>query len=321
MIKINDTQSIFKACEKLSNPNLINNLLEAVDSQLVAKNNDLKLLKLKADLNRKAGFLKQARTAYSDFCQQAQLSLDKGVSFTQAFNEMGFIPTTSPKMNQNAITPVGLTSSKGEVVAPFLVFDDFLTPEQSHALLSYAHTNQSKFELAGMGGRKKEFDLTKRFTYKLALPAELKKYFFQQGNIALDALCHALNIPAFEVDKMDMKMTNHLNQGFFNTHKDNDALFGSDTGRVFTCLYYFNQEPKYFSGGDLYLFDSNLKQQTFNTQQFSKISPKHNQLVVFPSCFYHGVSPVEMPDNNFMKGRFAISAHAHFKFNLSNNET
>lgn len=64
-----------------------------------------------------------------------------------------------------------------------------------------------------------------------------------------------------------------------------------------SVLFYFFEEPKCFSGGDLYFTDFD-----------KKIEIENNMIVIFPSCYRHEVDTVIMEGEEFnKKGRYCIS--------------
>ena len=71
---------------------------------------------------------------------------------------------------------------------------------------------------------------------------------------------------------------------------------------LFTVLIWFHKTPKLYTGGDLYLKDSD-----------TKIISKHNRLCVFPCYYKHQVTPIEWtqkPDE-LGHGRYTIT---HFYY-------
>lgn len=71
--------------------------------------------------------------------------------------------------------------------------------------------------------------------------------------------------------------------------------------RVMTVVYYLNEEPPRFEGGELLMAGK-----TINTHKI--IEPKHNRAVIFPSQTLHAVNNVSIKDDNdFSGGRFSLN--------------
>ena len=75
---------------------------------------------------------------------------------------------------------------------------------------------------------------------------------------------------------------------------------------MLSYVYYFHQQPKAFTGGQLQLFDTNTKLNTASTTM-TTIEPIHNSLIVFPSNYYHQVCTVNMPNHDRIWGRHTIN--------------
>jgi Rps23 Pro-64 3,4-dihydroxylase Tpa1-like proline 4-hydroxylase len=82
-----------------------------------------------------------------------------------------------------------------------------------------------------------------------------------------------------------IKVTN-VEYNFLSYYENNDYYdFHRDTS-IFTALMWLNKEPKKFEGGDLVFNELN-----------ETIEYKSNRLVIFPSFYYHAVTPIKMIDN------------------------
>lgn len=114
-----------------------------------------------------------------------------------------------------------------------------------------------------------------------------------------DAICTAIGIsfpdpPAFEIEAV------HSGDGaFFHRHIDT-ALGPAARFRVISAIYYYNAEPRRFSGGALRVF-------SIDQTQAVTIEPEDNTMVFFPSIFIHEVLPVSVPSHAFEAGRFSVN--------------
>ncbi len=85
-------------------------------------------------------------------------------------------------------------------------------------------------------------------------------------------------------------------------YEDNDFYASHVDYSMFTCLIWLHKDSKSFQGGDL------IFEQLNKTVEF-----KDNRLLLFPSWYYHGVTPVSMDEDKKNKnlGRYTIT---HFYF-------
>lgn len=195
--------------------------------------------------------------------------------------------------------------------APFVIFDNFLAQEERDCFWQTAMGSKEAFFDAGIrcnNGRTIDHD--RRISSTLALGKADKDLFYQKIQPRLDELRSLFLMPKMSYKKMEIKMTAHSQGGFFNIHQDGFTDVQGST-RHLSWLYYFHLQPKRYSGGDLILFDSTrvLKTHRFHEEKYTRYIPVDNQLVCFPSYFYHGVTPVELLQPGFESNRFAISGH------------
>jgi Rps23 Pro-64 3,4-dihydroxylase Tpa1-like proline 4-hydroxylase len=89
--------------------------------------------------------------------------------------------------------------------------------------------------------------------------------------------------------------------------------FNSKTRRV-TMVYYFNEEPKPYTGGILSvtrspIYDGNPIDET---QKVIDIEPENNMAIIFGSQIPHRVSPTTS-SSDFNKGRFSVNCWIGFR--------
>lgn len=108
---------------------------------------------------------------------------------------------------------------------------------------------------------------------------------------------------------------------FTNTHETQVSRYGDSKQkydwhidrfdseqRIITFVYYFNETPKKYKGGEILLTDSPLVgQKPINSKpNILKIKPKNNMGIIFSSTTPHCVSPTTSPIE-FSKGRFSVN--------------
>ncbi len=246
---------------------------------------------VRANLLRRIGDLVGARAAFGRWIESA--AAPAGV-----------------RLDTRSVVPTGAFSSGGFAIAPLVCIDGFLPPERMAALLAHASAREEHFRraLATNEVGPPSYDPDRRETM-LDFGFTLERgNFVQFVESNLSRLCDSLGLPPFTIDRIELKLTNHLNGGFFKAHNDNHAAY-CETGRAITWLYYFGQEQRTFAGGELYLFDSKPGAERLSPAWFTRIDPQPNRLIAFPSWFYHAVAPTALVENAFARGRFAVSSH------------
>ena len=84
---------------------------------------------------------------------------------------------------------------------------------------------------------------------------------------------------------------------FFKAHRDYDPKIIAK--RKYTWVYYFNREPRQFSGGKLVFYRKGCR--------IAEIEPYSGLLVVFRSDIMHEVERVSVPSLDFADGRFTLT--------------
>ncbi len=115
-----------------------------------------------------------------------------------------------------------------------------------------------------------------------------------------------LNFHPFEISEIEVQLTAHNDGCYYKIH--NDAGSEKTASREITYVYYFYQEPKAFSGGELRIYDTELKGDGAITHQnYKTITPANNSIVFFNSRCRHEVMPVVCPSKAFEHSRFTVN--------------
>ena len=283
----------FANFSSLCDVKLNQSLIDTLQKSLHTTTDQHRILNQQAKLYRRIGQLHHAQSTY-----QQLLTLNSTHTHT-----------TNLKPSQ--ITPTHLQSTDGYRVPPIFLIDNFLTPLVVNDLLQQAIHTKNTFIPAKIDSHQPSYNPFKRKTWVSRQLGTFKPFFLNHIMHSFPDLCDQLGIPTFDIAQLEIKMTNHLDAGFFDIHQDNNHLFG-DSKRVISWLYYFHQQPRCFEGGDLLLFDTNDQTGSYKELGLTKITPTCNRFVAFPSYFYHAVTPVILASNRFEEGRFAISGHIHY---------
>ena len=115
-----------------------------------------------------------------------------------------------------------------------------------------------------------------------------------------------LAIAPFQPSDIEAQLTAHNDGHYYHVHNDNGS---PDTAtRRLTYVYYFYQPPKAFSGGELRIYDSRIRNQVYEqAESFHTITPDDNSIIFFPSHYMHEVMPIQCPSRNFAHSRFTIN--------------
>ncbi len=198
-----------------------------------------------------------------------------------------------------------------EKPAPFVQINNFLSEPELEEVWQqvYAvkeHFNVSKFHEG-------EIDYSKRssnLVHKNKL-SDIKKWFGDKVKNSIHNHWKRLNITPFEISKIEIQLTKHNHGDFYTVHKDEGEV-GSTGDRLVTFVYYFNNVPKLYKGGDLLLYDTNFKEDSY-TNNFTRIVPENNKIIFFPSKYYHEVTRVICKPNDFKNSRFTLNGWFHEK--------
>lgn len=245
---------------------------------------------LRANLLRRSGDLAGAREAFG------------------AYLATGGAPQS--KFEAWSAVPAGLHSEARFAMAPVVVIDDFLPRERMRALHASACDREALFRdaLSTNEDAPPAYDPERRRTL-VDWHFEHEREFFERFAVEnLNSLQAALGLGAFTLERVELKMTNHVDGGFFKTHCDNHQPYAA-AGRAITWLYYFGEDAPRYRGGDLYIRDSAPTEGTHSPAWFTRIAARPNRFVAFPSWFHHAVGPTELRNGTFAQGRFAVSCH------------
>ena len=115
-----------------------------------------------------------------------------------------------------------------------------------------------------------------------------------------------LKFRPFEISEIEVQLTAHNDGCYYKIH--NDAGSEKTASREITYVYYFYQEPKAFSGGELRIYDTEFKGGGAITHQnYKTITPVNNSIVFFNSRSRHEVMPVICPSQAFENSRFTVN--------------
>ncbi len=279
--------------------------LTAIDTQLQKEPDNVQLLMEKAQIYRRIAAFERSLSSYSQV-----LKLDADNACANTADQVKTIAYAKTAQSILSGAPVSYLSTCDLQPAPFVRYRDFFPSKTVETFFNTAVSRQTEFIHAGIT-EKHVYNPDKRQTLALADIGEIKTQFRRFLRQNLPEYCQRLGIVSFTPGKIETKMTNHLDGGFFKPHRDTLQLLPCN-GRCISYLYYFHRQPKRFNGGDLILFDTSLERNQYKLSQFTRIPCEHNSLTLFPSGWFHCVEPVRLAGNRFEDGRMAITGHIHY---------
>jgi SM-20-related protein len=115
-----------------------------------------------------------------------------------------------------------------------------------------------------------------------------------------------LGMPNFTIQQVESQLTAHNDGNYYKIHNDNGS---PDTAtRELTYVYYFHQEPKGFTGGELQIYDTQIQNNHYTqAPTFNTVEPRNNSIVFFLSRYMHEVLPISCPSRAFADSRFTIN--------------
>ncbi len=217
-------------------------------------------------------------------------------------------PQAAPTVSQSA-TPIAPTIAPTIVPTPkaiyrYIQIEHFLPPEVQQQLLNYAITSRADYVETGPATNN-EFYKDHRNSLVIYYPRHTDLFLERLHQVMPQVMQH-LDLPPFEVARIETQLTAHNDQNYYKIHNDNSS---PDTAaRRLTYVYYFHQSPKAFSGGELAIYDTEMREGRAHAGTNSEvIEPKNNSIVFFPSDYMHEVQAVQCPSRAFADSRFTLN--------------
>jgi Rps23 Pro-64 3,4-dihydroxylase Tpa1-like proline 4-hydroxylase len=193
------------------------------------------------------------------------------------------------------------------ILTPYRMIQGFLDPGVVADLLDYAAGREADFQPTrvgwGEGAQRRENRVSHALRDLGPYRAILKKRIFSlMPEIVKDLRLTGVVEPL----SLETQLVAHGDGAFYGRHIDLQNT-DRDDFRAVSGVYYFNREPKAFTGGALRLYAIG------DNDRFVDIEPVNNALLVFPSWAPHEVRPVSVASKCFLDSRFAINCWVHHK--------
>ena len=186
--------------------------------------------------------------------------------------------------------------------------DGFLSDDELKWLRDTVIAAQSRFQSSWTSD-----DSVKDYRQSLVLqaPAEVERVVVDRIRAVMPEVIPRLRMPPFTVGRVECQVTASTDGSYFRPHTDagKSAL---DATRKLTYVYYFNREPKGFTGGELRVYDDELRNGKFSsTDTFQLVEPRNNSIVFFNAAIMHEVTSVHVPSKDFADSRFTVNGWIH----------
>lgn len=186
----------------------------------------------------------------------------------------------------------------------YVQLDSFLTPEQHQRLLEFAIAQESALVESNTIGDVLDYRRSK-IIYDFR--GQFADLISQRIISVLPDVLRQLGLSPFEVMEIETQLTAHNDGHYYKAHDDNASV--EHAKRQVSYIYYFNREPKAFSGGELRIYDCHIQNNFWlhRTDVFKTVEPRNNSIVFFFSGYLHEVMPVSCPSRNFADSRFTVN--------------
>ena len=195
----------------------------------------------------------------------------------------------------------------GNVVRHALLrIDDFLPPAEVTWLTDRVLAAEADFVPSAVSDSKDDY----RYSFVLNPPPDLTQRMVDRIRAAMPAVIPRLKMKPFAVTQIECQVTANTDGSYFRVHTD--AGVNETVRRQFTYVYYFNRQPKAFTGGDLLVYDDVIRNgKLARTDSFQRVEPRHNSIVFFQAAVMHEVTPVRVPSKAFVDARFTVNGWIH----------
>jgi len=185
---------------------------------------------------------------------------------------------------------------------PVVIIDDLLSDSEWASLLTRVLASEAAFQPSGTHDARTDY----RHSLVLNPPADLVDPVVRRVRAVTPGVLPELRVRPISVGIVEAQVTASIDGSFFGVHTDADRE--KVPKRYLTYVYYFNRQPKAFSGGELRVYDDVLRNgKLARGETFQTIEPLHNRLVLFWARTMHEVMPVRMPSKHFADARFTVN--------------
>ncbi|MCA9711888.1 MAG: 2OG-Fe(II) oxygenase, partial [Myxococcales bacterium] len=191
----------------------------------------------------------------------------------------------------------------------YTVLEHFLGPARDH-LLANVLSRRDAFRPATVV-REAETEAVVDDGMRRAMTLDdvsfIEEAFVERLKEVLAPTLERLGMKGFPVGRIELQVTASGDRDYFRMHRDS----GDDSTRELSFVYFFHQEPRKFSGGELRLYDDRGVQGRAHADRSQLLSPRQDTIVFFPARSPHELLPVRVYDGKFEHSRFTLNGWIH----------
>ncbi len=276
---------------KLLSPGLLRKFRDATAAAYEAQQ-DARILWRLAELDRALGDLPAAGQAFAKYAQ--------------------LHPETSETPKAKTFSDLLLGCGSGALpsidgVVPFILVHELAPDEELVEIRRAIEERRDRFATATIGHNEQQrVDVNARAAVYVRADKDfrdLTRDFFW-AKIRELAIVERLGLNPISETKEEVEAIAYASGGKYAMHRDNAPSV--DNGRVLTVVWFIHDEPKGFSGGDLLLHDEPPL-----GKGFTRITPKRNSAIFFPSDCLHEVTPVDSTVGDVLASRMVLNGWFH----------
>jgi len=190
----------------------------------------------------------------------------------------------------------------GLVRHPIVQLDGFLTGSEVAWLMELAFAAESRFVPSRVSDSREDY----RHSLMLSAPHQLWELMSGKIRAVMPEVMARLRAGSFAVGNIDCQVTASIDGSYFKAHTDAGA--NETVKRQLTYVYYFNREPKGFTGGELRIYDDTIRNgKLAATDSYQIVEPRHNSIVFFQAAVMHEVMQVSVASRDFRDARFTVN--------------
>ena len=189
---------------------------------------------------------------------------------------------------------------------PVVQFDNFLPPDEVALLMQTALTLEPKFVQSDVT------DATQNYRKSLSMeaPVNVAELISARIRATYPVIIPRLGLRGVTFGRIECQLTANNDGSYFRIHTD--AGHNNTLSRQLTFVYYFNSDPKGFEGGELRVYDDQVRNgKLARIDSFQVVQPRHNSIVFFQAAVMHEVTPVRVPSKQFRDSRFTVNGWIH----------
>jgi SM-20-related protein len=186
--------------------------------------------------------------------------------------------------------------------SPYVLIENFIEPAVHGELIEFVLAREKNFVASSVSTSDDDY----RHSLVLHEFPTFSTIFRERVRSLVPRLARAFGTGDFPVADIECQLTAHNDGDYFRLHNDSGSADTLD--RVLTYVYYFNHEPKGFSGGQFRLYNNRIVEGRYECGDVAAdVEPKNNSILFFPSHCHHEVLPVNCPTRRFVDSRFTVN--------------